>query len=332
MLDIVVTHYQEPWEIGKPFFDMLGIQKAVDFDSIHVMLIHDGTEPFPDEYFSKYPYDVEQIRIEHGGVSAARNAGIDRCTEKWVQFCDFDDLYTSVFSLKLLMDVLDTDRFDLLWGEFYSVDKKSDGGWAVHVRGENVVFVHGKVFRRKWLKRSGLRFDTDLEFNEDCLFCTTAMETIPTERIGHIDAPFPFYTWCYTPKSATATQENWWRAYVGGYRRNIKCVELFKSKSPERYQAMVARTVWDAYHAFNLENIPEGLKPCLEDFRGFWKEHKMDFWTTDPDSMAEVREISRKQYETGESEALERWGNIPMQRRHGVKIKEWLEGIETGVF
>ena len=190
-----------------------------------------------------------------------------------------------------------------------------------------------KIFRRKWLMKTGLRFDPELEFNEDCLFCTVAMEGIPTERIGHIDLPFPFYTWCFTPKSATSTKENWWKAYIGGYLRNKKVAELFKEKKPpERYQTMIARLIWDAYHMFNLEKMPDELVPYLDDFREFYKEHKQEFWTTDPDSMAEVMAISRKQYLTGDNEAVQRWGENPMQRRNGVKIKEWLDGIETGVF
>ena len=332
MLDIIVTHYKEPWQIGKKFFDMLGLQVAVNFDDIRVTLIHDGTDLFPDEYFSEYPYTVEQVRIDHAGVSAARNTGIERATQKWIQFCDFDDMYSNAFSLKTVLDVLDTDLYDVLWDDFWSVDRLNDG-WVINRRSENVVFVHGKVFRREYLMQSCLRFDTSLEFNEDCLFCTTALETLPCERIGKINTPFPFYVWCYTPKSTTSTQANWWRAYIGGYDRNRKVVELFKKCKPkERYQAMVARHIWDSYYMLNLETMPKKLTRCLDDFRGFYKEHKIDFWTLDETSMQEVKNISTIQYETGERESLERWGSVPMKRREGVSIEAWLDGIEKGVY
>lgn len=329
MLDIVVTHYTEPWEMGRKFFDMLGCQQGIDFNSIHVMLIHDGTDPFPDEYFTRYPYKVEQIRIEHGGVSAARNAGLKRCTEKWVEFCDFDDMYTNALSLKSVMDVLNTDDYDLLWGDFWSIATGKDGSFHVDVRDFNIVFVHGKIFSRKWLSENDLWFDTDIDFNEDCLFCTYALESIPKERIGQIVTSIPFYAWCYTYKDfSAANPDNWWKTYVGGYKRNKKCVELFKSKPKERYHAMVARLVWDAYHAFNLENVPDELKPYIDDFREFYKEHKLDFWMTEPDRMQEVMNISRQQYHVDDVVQ----GNNPKKRRDGVKIKEWLEKIEQGVW
>ena len=188
------------------------------------------------------------------------------------------------------------------------------------------------MFRRQYLLESGLRFDTGIEFNEDSLFCTTAMETLPQNRVGHIETSFPPYVWCYTEKSSTTDLNNWRRQFIGAYMRNKKCVELFKDKSADRYQGMIARFVWDAYNAFNLETVHADLKPYIEDFREFYKANKRAFWTVDPDIMQEVKEASRAQYSLGEKEALRRWGEVPMKRKESVSIKTWLNGIETGVY
>lgn len=331
MLDIVVTHYTEPWSVGKKFFDMLGTQVGVDFSKIRVILVHDGTEAFPESTFAEYPYTVEQFTPEHGGVSSARNFGLDQCRDKWVQFCDFDDMYSDCFALHSLLNVLDTDKYDELWGEFWAVDKDINGKQNIHLRGDNVVFIHAKLFRRQFLVDSGIRFDPDLEFNEDCLFCSMVRETLPLERIGHLETAFPFYTWCYTEKSATSSPENWWRAYIGGFRRNIKMCEFFRDK-PDRHEAMVARTIWDGFFMFNLVAMHDGLKDTFEEFKSFYLDHKEMFWHTDPETMQMVMDVSKRQYETGENEAVQRWGFNPMQRRPGVTIKEFLSGIEQGVY
>lgn len=332
MLDIIVTHYKEPWEIGKKFFDMLGCQQAIDFRQIHVHLIHDGTECFPYEYFSLYPYKVRQHRIEHGGVSAARNYGIEISKSKWIAFCDFDDMFSNCFALKTVLDLMDTDDFDMLWMDFWGMDRKKDGSWKVIQKGENVVFIHGRFFLRDYLIQSGIRFNTGMEFNEDRLFVSTLTEMIPKERIGHINTNFPGYVWCFTPNSATSTMENWWRGAIGGYQGNKQVVEMFKKIRPERYQIMLARMVWDTYYSMNMEEIPEGLASYLEDFRQFYRENKIDFWTTDPEQMNAAREAAWKQCSIMEQEAVERWGVLPCHRREGVNIKTWLDGLETGVF
>ena len=42
-LDLIVTHYREPWEVGKQLFDMIAMQREVDFRDISVILVNDGT-------------------------------------------------------------------------------------------------------------------------------------------------------------------------------------------------------------------------------------------------------------------------------------------------
>ena len=84
MLDIIMPHYDEPWSTGKPFFDMLGAQRMVDFRKIRVILVHDGTSVFDRKIFAEYPFEVDQYRIEHRGVAAARNFGLRKAEAEWV--------------------------------------------------------------------------------------------------------------------------------------------------------------------------------------------------------------------------------------------------------
>ena len=67
-LDIIVPHYREPWETGKKFFDMLGLQRGIRFDDIRVLLVQDGPEgALPGDIFDDYPYRVLTVMIPHGG-------------------------------------------------------------------------------------------------------------------------------------------------------------------------------------------------------------------------------------------------------------------------
>ena len=43
-LDIIVPHFQEPWAVGKKFFDMLALQRGVSFQDFRVILCQDGTD------------------------------------------------------------------------------------------------------------------------------------------------------------------------------------------------------------------------------------------------------------------------------------------------
>lgn len=309
-LDIIIPHFNEPWETGKKFFDMLSMQRGVDFHDIGVTIVHDGTEAFPEEYFV-LPFSVTQKSIPHAGVSAARNAGLDESDAPWIMFCDFDDMFASIYSLRHILSVLPTDDYDELWCEFYAEDRKKDGRTIIHVRGENSVFVHGKLFRRDFLMKNQLRFPEDMEFNEDSAFVATIHALTDYRRIGKITAETPLYIWTFREGSATGTQSNRARALRGMYMRNkVVCDAFHRNLPEERYQTMVCRTAYDAYHILNAVELPDILVPLVDDFKAWWSIHKKAFKKCPAQLRRESAEASWKEHCLGDKEEIERWGTL----------------------
>lgn len=278
-LEIIMPHYNEPWEDGEKFFDMLDLQRGVDFSQIKVTIVNDGEEyRLPDKYFRHRPYAVKQICIEHGGVSAARNAGIRQSDAKWICFCDFDDMFSNVYALRDVMNVLDTEDYDLLWGDFYAEDKLKDGSMRLHVRGENLVFIHAKFYRRSFLIDNDLWFDTALSFNEDSAFNSVLNTILDYHRMGKIETLTPIYVWSFRENSSTTLPGNRNKALIGLFERNKRVCEAFKERMPyDRYCAMVARTIMDGYYSLNMPEVPEELQEMKEDFVRFYLEHKADY-------------------------------------------------------
>lgn len=168
-IDIIVTHYKEAWSDGAKLFNMLDLQRGIDFDQIRVILVNDGEEnSLPDEYFQNRPYEVRQISIPHAGVSAARNAGLRTATAAWVTFCDFDDTYTNIYSLKEILDLLPAPDYDMLKGELI-IEDFLDGKTSLTYSPErsSFVFIHGKFYRREFLISNDIWFDENQTFNED---------------------------------------------------------------------------------------------------------------------------------------------------------------------
>lgn len=328
-LDIIVTHYDEPWETGKKLFDMLAMQRGFDFQDIGVTIVHDGSELLPDENFMQYPFTVVQKIINHAGVSAARNAGIKIADAPWIMFCDFDDTFSSIYSLRHILSVLPTDSFDELWCEFYAEDKKADGKTVLHIRGENSVFIHGKIFRKQFLVDNGLRFPEDMDFNEDSAFVATIHALADYRRIGKITAETPLYIWTFREGSATGTQSNRARALKGMYMRNKVVCEAFRKHLPEtRYQTMVCRTAYDAYHVLNAVELPDMLVPLVDDFAEWWKGHKEAFKECPINLRRESAEASWKEHSIGDKEEIERWGKLgePVFNKD-VSFNEWIREV-----
>lgn len=331
ILDIIVPHYQEPWEVGSKFFQMLDLQRGINFDDIHVIVVQDGEEgTLPDEHFQNRPYTVDYLTIPHGGVSVARNAGLDFARSEWVMFCDFDDTFANVYALRDILNVLPAPGYDMLYMDFVAEDRMKDGSMHYNPRTQNVVFIHGKLWRRQWLISHHLNFDESLTFNEDSAFCTIANTMMDFSHTGKITTSAPAYVWCFSENSTTTTPGNRGKLLVGLYDRNKKVCEIFRQRMPFRqYVAMIARTVWDTYHALNVEDLTPELEAMLEDFKGWYKGHKALYLMADEESMRETGEISRAEHTRGDQEEEERWGIEHVSKfRENVSLEEWLKGVE----
>ena len=189
LLDLMITHWTEPWTVGAKAFRMLSLQRGVDWDNVRVTLVHDGSEKFPERYFGKYPFKVKQVCLPHGGIAAARNWCIEHSTAKWIKWNDFDDMFANVFALHDIMNVLETEDFDLLWFDLLWQDHN-----ILRIRRErNPVFVHDKVFRRSFLTDNQIRFNEELTWCEDSAFLSLVEMEINHQRIGKIKCDSPIY-------------------------------------------------------------------------------------------------------------------------------------------
>lgn len=300
LLDIVVTHYKEPWEVAKPLFDMLGLQRGVSFSDFRVILVNDGEENhIPDVLLVDYPYEIHQIDIPHGGVSAARNAGLEYSTADWVNFCDCDDTYTNIYAIRDILNVIKDDcKFDFLWTQLITEDfTEKEGPCRLILTPKKTVFVfiHGKIYRREWLINNGIRFDTNFAFQEDSLFNAMVLGVIKTERVGQISTLIPPYVWCRRRGSVTNSEANADKATWYHFKRNCKVCEFYRDKLPDRLSHMVVRTVYDTFFMVTSKrdislkmrnNIVDAFKEFLKDYGQYYAKPE------DDELLAQIQEIS----------------------------------------
>lgn len=274
-LDIIVPHYDEPWTEGKKMFDMLALQRDVDFSEFRVILVNDGeqNDVYPEIVKQKYPYAVDEIIIPHKGVSAARNRGIDHSDARWVMFCDFDDTFTSIYSLRMIFDALETERHDMLWFPFYvelNVQQKRQ------IRKKfNLIFTHGKVYRRSFLNRHQIRFEESLYFSEDAAFNRVVDMEIDQNRIGKIDSEIIPYVWAYRMGSITTDPEKVYSNAIGLFRRQVYVArEHLKRGQKEAHDELVVRAMCDAYVTLNRTDLECDRSTFAKEVWDFWKPNR----------------------------------------------------------
>lgn len=275
ILDIIVPHYNEPWEECEKLFEMLALQRGVDFSSFRVLLVNDGNENSISEQVCgrRYPYDVVDMMIPHKGVSAARNRGLDYSDADWVMFCDCDDTFTDIYALKCIMDGLKNPDCDLAWTAFYS-ETSSTGivikrDWFCHL------MLHGKVFRRQTLVDIGLRFNEQLDYAEDTAFVTMFLMDVPMTKIGEVKCGFVPYVWTFRYGSATSDPKRAKRNAIGLFRKNGFIADEYRKRGRKSQgYGMAYRTMCDAYVILNRKDIEtdQSFVEEVREFCGRWMD------------------------------------------------------------
>ena len=161
------------------------------FSDYELLLINDGSTDGSDAICREYANTYSCVRYfvkENGGVSSARNLGLEQAEGEYILFVDSDD-YVSADYFVSLSSALKNDTADLLmfgysnfggvsteWdtGEFY---EDSEIGIAERVSStvQQYLFssLWSKVFKKQIIEQYNMRFGSDLAIGEDQAFIFT---------------------------------------------------------------------------------------------------------------------------------------------------------------
>ena len=152
--------------------DSLAIQQNVDLkNELGVIICNDGSEKdgavvFDKALFSNYNYKIEYYIEEHKGVSATRNACLDKATADYVMFCDCDDMFFNVAGIWTIFNEIENGGFETFISIFVEEGRHPETEEVVYLyRGDpnnggiDSTFVHGKVHNRKFLLRNKIRWN-----------------------------------------------------------------------------------------------------------------------------------------------------------------------------
>ena len=299
MLDIIITHYKEPWEICKKQFWMLDMQRRVDWSQIRVTIINDGGHRLPQEELDRLSFPIQQIDIPHGGISRARNAGIEQLDGEWLMFCDCDDCFTNIYALEDVQNVLRgkgvEEKYDMMWADCYQEDE-GENRIALTPKFQTFVFCHGKVYRRKFLLEENIRFPEDLRMNEDSCFNAIIVARTQNTRVGHVLASVPVYAWIRRRGSVTSNPEAADLGALCQTRRNRIVTEENRLHRPAEYPLMVTRSGYDVFYMIHGKRISETCKQeILHEFVP-WIRERLDVFGKAEDWMLEkIQAISKSE-------------------------------------
>lgn len=163
---------------------------AQNFSDFELLLVDDGSSDNSWEICEEYAQKDSRVRVfhkENGGVSSARNVGLENALGEWLYFSDSDDeLYSDAFEI-LLKNVSNDIAYVMAGYVIYN--DAGEETYSITTRRTDVVtaqnaisqmfkpqdyLYHGylwnKLFRTDIIKKHALHFEENIHFNEDRLF------------------------------------------------------------------------------------------------------------------------------------------------------------------
>lgn len=292
-LQILIPQYKETDEIIKPLLDSIALQQNVDLkNEVGVIIVNDGTDiHLSKELINSYPFRIEYYFNEHKGVSATRNACLDKSTAEYVMFCDADDMFCNVCGLWIIFREIENGGFDSLTSVFMeeSVHPETKEHFYIHrgsmeTGGIDVTFVHGKVHRRQYLINNNIRWDEDLTIHEDSYFNCLCQKLSKNVKY----CPTPFYLWRWRDDSVCRRDPKYiLKTFPNMILSNTRLVRQFISrKMDEEAQFYATSMIFDAYYSLNckqwLELENKEYRDILEKkFKEYYLEFEPQFKSVD---------------------------------------------------
>lgn len=225
---------------------------AQDYSDWEAILVDDGSKdssPALCDEFSKKDARVKVFHKENGGVSSARNFGLDKAMGEWVFFLDADDRMKPYALSSMVAKSVDSE---LVFGGYEVFDERNNLTYVINEREEGKMdkyqaleqmfkpwyyryygYVWGKLFKMAVIKVYGLLFDERIAFNEDRLFTVTYICRI--ETVAFFTAPI--YEYVENSSSAMASLS---KAYNPKFFTDL---DAFRKMKKELYRLPEAERV-----------------------------------------------------------------------------------------
>ena len=167
---------------------------AQTYKNIEILLIDDGSKDRSGIICDEYALKDDRIRVIHkanGGVSSARNMGLDNAIGKYIMFCDPDDYVEPTWCEKMFDAIDGSGGFFACCG-YNGVTMSGERQNTKVIQGERLkpaealveLYVNGvlpsacyKIFNSQTIKMNRIRYDEKVNIAEDYLFVLHYLRT-----------------------------------------------------------------------------------------------------------------------------------------------------------
>ena len=184
-ISVIVPVYNAAFYLNKCVRSIL----RQTYTHLEIVLVDDGSTDRSGEICDRYAAKDSRVKVIHksnGGVSSARNAGLDAASGKYVTFVDADD-WLSQKAVKVMLQAMTSRRADISVGMTVTegvcsrlfTGYRHDGFIRLDDTEKLCGYIDvvkefpglwGKLMRKDIITENNLRFDENISYGEDTLF------------------------------------------------------------------------------------------------------------------------------------------------------------------
>lgn len=253
---------------------------------IEIILVDDGSTDGSGSICDEYRKLDERVRVIHksnGGLSSARNAGIEEASGKYIAFVDSDD-YVDTDMYKVMTDAADRYNADIVVCQHYQNEnghkifkgKQLESAVMYHhdealdnlvIETQMTSYAWDKLYRRKLF--DGIRFPLNRYFED---FAVSYRLFDLADKVCQIPDALYYYRIVSTSISHSFSSDNWRKKYHDLLLNQIERIAYFKEKNYQTLEEVsYARIVpyafsdmIDAYRASDFEMYEADRKYLLQ--------------------------------------------------------------------
>lgn len=320
-LQILIPQYNETDEVVKPLLDSIALQQCVDFSEIGVIICNDGSNTYlSDELINGYPFVIEYYKEPHRGVSATRNACLDKATADYVMFCDADDMFYNMCGLWIIFNEIKVG-FDSIVSCFTEETRHPETKEPIYINHDmDSTFVHGKVHRRQYLIDKGIRFNDNLTIHEDSYFNILCQSL--SKDVKYCSTPF--YLWKWRDESVCRHDPKYiLKTYNNMLDSNDALVETLAEKgAPDKSIFYVTMMILDAYYTMNK---PDWINQENKEYRDATEKRFAEYFQKYKDTWEKVPVGEKMQI----SQGIRGRSVMEGMQMEAQTIDEWLKHVES---
>jgi glycosyltransferase involved in cell wall biosynthesis len=263
-MDIIIPRHNEPEGVLINVLNSIAGQVGFNFRLLKVTIADDHSDTkLNSEFLKMYPFEIQYLYApENKGPGCTRQMGIDHTSNDLIMFIDADDrLFSCVTFIEIYRFIMqNVNRQWTVISTQWLEENTLNNQYNLIPHQANMVWTHGKIYKREFLNKMGIRFHDKLRLFEDMYFNKQVVLLSKPEE--HLYNPAITYFWASNPNSLTRKNSDK-KAYLWTYCDDFiysadEVMKTLTAKNCERRHEIIINSIALYFYSIQTASFLDG--------------------------------------------------------------------------